>query len=127
MQATLNTATPIRPKIGRLPASLSLPPLPEKIDASPWHPRLIIFSLAIVLAMTLVLSRVIAPSPHEISPQALPPAPPPAQLAVNPPAIVGALIPIDPVESAIAYSEKAGKPPIDNAARQRLLSILSKD
>lgn len=133
----------MRPKIGRPPAAEILPPahpapveiLPAPIIEAPelpatsrWDARLVVFSVCLVLAMTLVLSRAIAP-PLNQAPPAIPPlaetAPPLAEVPA--PLLVGTLATIGPDEPSVSYIAKERNPPIDNAGRERLLSILSKD
>lgn len=153
MQSTSNTALapPIRPKIGRPPAAFSAPPpvmeeemLPvdeaetESGVKTPPHRRfdakLLMISLAIVLAVTLVLSHVITPALTNVIPTSAPPIPPLAVIPVTPAvpgqppvSVAGALAPIGPAEPAVSYTPEEPKAPIDNDDRQRLRSIISKD
>ncbi len=150
MQST-QTTVPIRPKVGRPPAAEPPPPPVElepansnepgtslPVPKSRWDTKLLLASVTLVLAMTLVLSHFITPALTE---DATPPIPPLAAAApefvkVPKPYVEGGVTSIEPAipsrdtEQAVlprrAHSMNAN-PSIDNADRDRLLSILSKD
>jgi len=157
MQSTLNTAAlpTIRPKIGRPPAPLLKPvtpaPRPAPVEAPPaattaggqsarhFDARMLLLSVCLVLAITLVLSRVISPSMHQGAVLSIPPIPPlaeqgaafslpspPGRAATPQDGVAGTLSAPPAPDEAESYS--AGpESPIDNKDHERLLSILSKD
>lgn len=140
MQSTLNTAPVFRPKVGRPPEPVAAqaagaaegPMVPR------WNAKLLVFSLALVAAMTLVLSRMLTPAlPEESALAPIPPLVKPAPEIVSPgtPAAMGA--PIVGTVTMLGESTDSASPrpaqmdapqsPIDNEDRERLLSILSDD
>ena len=133
MQSTLNTAAlPVRPKVGRPPLELvtpsSPPPAPVKEHKRffTWRPRVAAFTFALAIALLLVISRVIVATPQEMVTAQAPSAAAAAKRVAGPSPIVGALTPLQP-ERSVPYTPQNQQPVIDNVARQRLLSILSKD
>jgi hypothetical protein len=145
MQSTSNTvsALPMRPKVGRPPPQLppaeiiALAPPPRNVSlAARRDPRLLAFSVCLVLAMTLVLSRLIAPS-MPMDAAAIPPivvnAPELSAPKAPEPALIGTITTIGTKEEPASYQAKAtdreapAQPAIDKRDRERLLSILSKD